>query len=166
MTTIETNILLLAQHQQRAAEAKEHMKKLQDELEASENWKYWAKLLGEANKQVCKVDNSLRKNVIATYEETGEKKPHPACGVRLTTKMRYVDADAITWCRENLPAALSLNRRLFEKHAKGVAETAPIPGVAFIKEPKATIAKDLSVYLKDQEAIDNFNFDKVEAIPF
>ncbi len=72
---------------------------------------------------------------------------HPAVKVRKLAKVLYEPARAIAWCIDNLSAALKLDTRLFEKHARAVVETAPLDFVEFTVEPQVMVDADLTPWL-------------------
>ena len=61
--------------------------------------------------------------------------------------MEYNEQVAFDYCFGNLHEALKLDRRIFEKYAKGVQDVTPLDFVTFDDYPTATIASDLSEYL-------------------
>ena len=67
--------------------------------------------------------NSL---TLEAYQQTGDKKPAPGVGVRVYTNYVYDQNEAISYCRQELPAALKLDKRSFEKYVKGVQEVKPL----------------------------------------
>jgi hypothetical protein len=89
------------------------------------------------------AETALRDATLAAFAATGAKRPHPATGIRVTTRLEY-DVDAMTeYARRHLPQVLKLDKKLFED----VAPTLRLPGVTVIEEPAATIAQDLRRYL-------------------
>ena len=95
------------------------------------------------------LDDEIRHDAIGQYNETGEKRPHPAVGIRITTKLIYPAGKALLWCIDNMRTALKYDKRMFEKHARAVADTIPVEFVHIKKEPQATISRDLSDYLAE-----------------
>lgn len=91
------------------------------------------------------AEAALRQAVLAIFAQEGNKHPHPATGVRVTSRLVY-DAQTITeWARENLPAVLVLDVKTFER----VAPHLMVPGVSTVEEPIATIAQDLATWLTE-----------------
>jgi hypothetical protein len=89
------------------------------------------------------AEAALRQAVLTIFAQDGNKHPHPATGVRVTSHLVY-DAQSITeWARENLPAVLVLDVKTFER----VAPHLMVPGVSMVEEPIATIAQDLAAWL-------------------
>jgi hypothetical protein len=82
-------------------------------------------LLPTAKADVEDATAAVRRAGVETFEETGEY---------------YDDGYALAYAREHLPQALKLDRRVFEK----VAKAAHPYFVNITKEPRATIARDLS----------------------
>ena len=79
------------------------------------------------------------------FAETGDKTPHPAVKIKIYTALDYTDGDAVEYAREHLPQALKLIKNIFEAAAKVIK----LDFVTMRKEPRATIARDLSKYLPD-----------------
>jgi hypothetical protein len=103
--------------------------------------------VSELKAHAKKLDSQIRDHVVVIYESTGQRHPHPAVGIRVYTKLRYDTDEALHWSQHHLHAALKLNKRFFEKHARAVAETQPIPFVTIEESPSATISIDLSEYV-------------------
>lgn len=80
----------------------------------------------------------LRGLILAEYAATGDKAPAPGVGIRLITKLTYVEEDAFAWAVEH-KVALKLNTGVFEKMAK----VSFLPFVLISQEPQATIASEL-----------------------
>ena len=86
------------------------------------------------------AEEALRTATLAAYAATGSKRPHPALGVRLITRLEY-DRDRVTaWAHQHMPAVLTLDTRQFEAIARQLA----VPEVTVIQEPTATIRTDLT----------------------
>jgi hypothetical protein len=86
------------------------------------------------------VEASARIAILAEYERTQNKAPVKGAGVRVLRKAIYKIADALTWCRANAPALLTVDEKAFVK--------ADLPGspIEWIETPSATLATDLSMY--------------------
>jgi hypothetical protein len=103
--------------------------------------------IASATNQISDLENELRGLALADYKATGSKKPHPGVGIRVSTKLVYDPAVALDWAKTNVPAALVLDTKTFEGFVK--ASTAPVTFVSIVETPTATIATDLSEYLKE-----------------
>jgi hypothetical protein len=89
------------------------------------------------------AEEALRTATLDAYAESRSKRPHPATGIRLQTRLVY-DREAVTaYAREHLTQVLILDAKAFER----VAATLHVPGVEVIEEAQATIAQDLRGYL-------------------
>lgn len=77
------------------------------------------------------------------YTVTGDKKVAPGVGIRISKAPVYDFGAAFAWCKEHLPNALTLDVKLFEKHAAAVAATQPVPIVEWEEVIGVTIASDL-----------------------
>ena len=100
-------------------------------------------------KELAEADHSLRLDVIAHYEETGEKKPHPKLGIRVSKPVKIIDeTSALRYAKQHLPALVVLDTTGFKQYAKGCAEIESIMDtlagiVVFEEKITATIAKNL-----------------------
>jgi hypothetical protein len=92
------------------------------------------------------AEAALRDAVLVAYHTTGSKRPHPAVGVRVCTRLVYDPATVTTWARDNLTPLLVLDTKLFEQ----VAPHIKVPGVSVVNEAQATIAQDLAPWATDQ----------------
>lgn len=98
------------------------------------------------------VDNSrfladaealLRETLIRVYQETGNKQPAPGVGIREVTRLEYDAQVAFLWATEH-KMALKLDISAFEK----IAKASPPEFVKTLTVPQATIATNLSEYVK------------------
>lgn len=164
---LDAGIRLLAVYRRNAAEAQAQMKRLRLQLEASIEWQYWQGMANEAGGNVTALEESVRRQVVEAWEGNGDKHLHPAVTVKQFTCLSYDPQAALEWCKSNLPKAVKLDERVFEKHAKAVAETGPVPFVTLFVEPRAQIATDLSAYLPEpDETPVTVDFEQVEEIPY
>jgi hypothetical protein len=97
-------------------------------------------LLRVAKADVEDATAAVRRAGVEAFEETGKTRPHPAVTIKQFTVLDYDEDEALLYARYNLPQALKLDRRVFER----VAKAAQPYFVAISKEPRATIARDLS----------------------
>lgn len=163
---IEKKLEQLAEARNTWEQAKDELDWMLDNLKQKPEWIKLAELAESARTQIEILETDLRTATLETYAETGNKKPHSALGVREVTKLEY-DADvAVAWCMHRLPAALKLDARMFEKHAKAVSETDPVKIVKITQQPQATIASDLSAYLAESAADVEIDFGEIEELPF
>lgn len=147
--TFEEQVKRLAELRRKEADAKEMLDLMRKSLEESKEWMRYRQILETAQHEQRMLDDQIRSLAVTNYEGSGEKHPHPAVSIRLYTKVKYDYSTAFVWSQANLPQAITLDTKLFDKHAKAVAETAPIYFVEIAKEPQASIASDLSAYLPD-----------------
>jgi hypothetical protein len=99
-----------------------------------------------ANSQITELEKDLRLKALADFSVNGIKKPHPALGIRVTSKVVYDPKEAETWAKENLPTAFTFDTKFFEVYVKNVSD---VPCATIEQVPTATIATDLSAYLKE-----------------
>ncbi|MDQ2807171.1 MAG: hypothetical protein M3Z04_09730 [Chloroflexota bacterium] len=90
------------------------------------------------------AEERLRVATLAAYAATGSKRPHPALGVRLTTRLEYDRAQVTAWAQRHMPAVLTLDIARFEAVARQLA----VPEVTVVHEPTATIRTDLTAWTR------------------
>ena len=133
------------------AKAKGEREAMLKQLKESERWRTHEDIISEAKGHVAELDAELRKLAVNYYEMTGAKKPYPGVGVRVELQPTYDKTEAKAWALENLSEALDFNPTVFEKHARGVRDTQPLPFVTFNEVPKSTISPNLSSSETDEE---------------
>lgn len=160
------DLKLLAQFRQIEADATLKLKQLRQAFENSIEYQANMSRLREAQQHSDDMTNIIKANAIQEYLARDNKHPHSHVDIRMVTRLVYETPLALEWCKENLTGALKLDYPLFEKHARAIAETAPLDFVEIEKQPQATIATDLSEYLppEDNTPIE-IDFDKIEPIP-
>lgn len=94
------------------------------------------------------AEHAVRELTLATYAETGNKKPVSGVGVRVYTKYDYDAGKALAWCKAFAPSFVI--EQLDTKAFKKVADTLASQGapVTIREDPRPTIAKDLSEYVE------------------
>lgn len=93
----------------------------------------------------AKAEAEIRRQALTAYRETGDKAPHPAIKIKDFTVLDYNDGEALDYARVYIPRAVKLVKRKFEQAAKVLEPDF----VTITKEPRATIARDLSEYLPE-----------------
>jgi hypothetical protein len=138
---LDTLVCAVAQARQQTAAAQAALSATRHAFE-SEHAPLFA-TLEAARSAEEQAERCLREAVLNMYNATGSKRPHPAVGIRVCTRLIY-DPDAVTeWAREHLTALLVLDTRRFEQ----VAPHLMVPGVTTCAEPQATIAQDLDRWI-------------------
>lgn len=129
----------------------EARKDAQKEYEHTPEFKKYAELgvrLVLKDAELLDFELEVKQAAVKIYQETKESGIHPAIGIRNARKLEYDPQEALHFSWLNLPGAIKLDARTFEKHAKAVEETAPLPFVKYSLEIQATIAGDLSKFLE------------------
>ena len=143
----ENEIKDLAEKRKRVAELDAQLEKLRQQWE-KEHEEPLAQIV-VARRELAKADEALRLDIIANYEATGQKKPHPKLGIRVSKVVKIIcELDALKYAKQYLPALVVLDTRGFMQYVKGVADIESIMDglagiVAFEEKVTATIAKDL-----------------------
>ena len=95
------------------------------------------------------LHDQVRELTMAAYQETGEVKPVNGVHVKEYTVIDYPEPKAFDYCLAELHDALALNRKTFEKVVQALPEERRPEFVTVKKEPRATIAADLSFLLEE-----------------
>lgn len=90
------------------------------------------------------IEAAIREMAIEAY--TNGDKLHAVVGIRKKKVLNYEYAQARTWCEANLPEAIVLDVKLFEKYAREQS-VKPLDFVRVLTELQATIKTDLSEYV-------------------
>jgi hypothetical protein len=146
MTEYNELLSKLAAHRLTLATAKEMQGALVKTFEETPSYLAVSANISDATIQIDELSKQLREIALADYKATGSKKPHPAMGIRVNTKVVYDPKQAETWAKENLPTAFTFDTKFFEVYVKNVAD---VPCATIKQVPTATIATDLSEYLKE-----------------
>ena len=88
------------------------------------------------------AEDAARDAALTTYEQTGDKKPHPTIAIRIYQVPVYDTAQALDYARAHLPTALRLDSRTFEKAAKAIE----LDFVTWHDDARPAISKGLSKY--------------------
>lgn len=147
---VQEKLKELAQANERSSGLSADIKAAKEILEATSEYKTLEAFRVEAS-AVGQTITTLREEInqltLEAYDQTGDKKPAPGVGIRVTKSLVYDETQAREYCVTNLVEALKLDKRIFEKYANGVSEVKPLEFVTIKETPSATIATDLSEYL-------------------
>lgn len=95
--------------------------------------------LQDAKARTELAERNVKESALASYRETGDKKPLVGAEVKVFTKLEYAEPDALAWA-QNTGLCLTLDKKAFEK----VAKASQLPFVREVEEPRVTIATDLA----------------------
>ena len=93
---------------------------------------------------VANVENELKAQRVAEYDGVDKSKVF-GVAIREVTKLDYSDDAAYLWALSH-QMSLRLDKKEFEK----IAKATPLYFVTITTEPQATIAQDLSEYVKGE----------------
>lgn len=109
--------------------------------------------LGEAKLAAQDAEGVVRAEALDLYAQDGNKRPHPKVQIKVYRVYQYDEVEALDFARAHMPGALKLNKRAFEKAARGLEGmdlgevTGQLAEVVTIRDnPRATIARDLGGY--------------------
>jgi hypothetical protein len=137
----------LARARQITQEYKDELAEIEAEIAASrlgQRLERVKELLATAKADAQDADDAVRRATLIEYRRDGEKKPHPSVQVKMYTVLEYDPDEAKQFCLRSYPDGLNLNKRAFEKAARVLKPDC----VTIDKEPRPTVAKDLSAYLR------------------
>lgn len=140
----------LAQINQRLAQLSADKKLADEKLQATSQYAIVQAIhddISAMNQSVSTLRDEINQLTLLAYATTGNKKPAPGVGIRVSKSLAYDELKARDYCVNNLVEALKLDKRAFEKYANGVSEVKPLDFVTIIEIPSATIATDLGEYL-------------------
>jgi len=96
--------------------------------------------LCKARNDCAQEEARLREMTLEAYEATGNKKPAPGVGIRITKRLIYDEQKAVWWAFDmRYHNLVDINKRNFENVAAGLG----LDFVEIKEEPQATIARDL-----------------------
>lgn len=95
----------------------------------------------QAKMDLKEIEDGLRAAIVTHYSETGDKKPHPKLGIRISQVAVYDIADAELYVREYAPALLTLDTKAFGRYAKAWPDK--VGFVSWQEKVTPTIARDL-----------------------
>lgn len=104
-----------------------------------------ARNLGDA---LTFAEKNLRDRAIAEFKATGDKAPCEGVAINMFRRIDYDPQQALGWALDH-KLCLNLDKRAFEKTAKATGANGGLSFVHITEEPQATIATDLSQYVKD-----------------
>lgn len=97
---------------------------------------------------ISTIESFIRKSALDSFISTNVKPPFDAIKVKIFKVIKYDRKAAEKWAKETNPDAFfTFDQKGFEKYAKAVADTIPVPCVTFEDDPRVEIASDLSMYL-------------------
>ena len=143
-------IVRLAQARARLNEAKSAREALLAAVTDSADYKLQLEFITQAQADIETATAAIKDEALGAWTATGSKKPHPAIGIKVMTKLVYGYTEATDWAKDNAPAMLTLDAKLFEAFAKtAAAKKQPLSFVGYNEVPTVTIASDLSEYMTD-----------------
>lgn len=140
---IDEAVKELAEARTREAVAKAALDAMLDNLKSSTAWIDMENMRAEALEAMTRAEETARSEAVKAFADTGNKHPHAAITIAETTQVIYSETTAFDYCQKELPSALKLDKRAFEKYAKAVADVKPLAFVEITKEPQARIKTDL-----------------------
>jgi hypothetical protein len=147
---LKEKVKCLAKTRSVQEEYKSEITELKAEMDASplgKRLKQVYQYLEVAKEDVASAEVKVREAAMDAYQNTDNKKPHGAVQVKMHTTVVYEQDAAFDYARNHLPQALTFNRRKFELAAKVL----DLDFVTVLKEPRVSIARDLSSYLNDND---------------
>ncbi len=94
------------------------------------------------------LETFIKRSTLEDFVNTKMKPALFGVTVKIFKVIKYDRGIAEAWAKETNPEAFfKFDEKGFEKYAKAVADTVPVPCVTFEEDPRVEIASDLSEYL-------------------
>lgn len=149
-TLLPEDLKDLAELRRHAAEIGKEIMELTEKLNQTEEAKALQTALEKRRKvseAVTLLEEFIRRSALQDYTLAGVKPMVEGVVIKLFKVLKYEKAEVERWAREKMPELLKFDEKGFEKYAKAVAETLPVPGVKIEEEPRVEISGNLSMYL-------------------
>ena len=101
----------------------------------------------KVSEAVSLLESFIRKSALEDYTRAGVKPNVEGVVIKLFKTLKYERGAAEKWAREKLPELFKFDEKGFEKYAKAVADTLPVPCVKIEEEARVEIATNLKMYL-------------------
>ncbi|HOW90805.1 MAG TPA: hypothetical protein PK883_00695 [Anaerolineaceae bacterium] len=101
----------------------------------------------KVSEAVSLLESFIRKSALEDYTRAGVKPKVEGVVIKLFKTLKYERGAAEKWAREKLPELFKFDEKGFEKYAKAVAETMPVPCVTIEEEARVEISTNLKMYL-------------------
>lgn len=118
----------------------EHDMKQTIEYNAWQNAKLFFR---EEQAKIEEIDALIRQTALSIYEMSQNKHPHDKVSIAVNLEVLYEEEAAKAWCINNALGMLKVDSKQFEKHAKAVLKTVPLPFVKVEEKPSVRIAREL-----------------------
>jgi len=129
------------------AQRRAGLDELRTAVEATPEWRAYnatEEALRSLQDQEGQLYADCREAILAEYAETGNKKPAQGASIRMRKRYVYDHDETRDWLMRYAPTYLTVDKKRFEKAVPSLAG-AP---VTIEQEPRATVARDLSEYLR------------------
>ncbi len=93
------------------------------------------------------LETFIRKSALDDYTRAGVKPTVEGVVIKLFKVLKYERGAAEKWAHEKLPELFKFDEKGFEKYARAVADTVPVPCVKIEEEPRVEISSNLMMYL-------------------
>lgn len=101
----------------------------------------------KVSEAVSLLESFIRKSALEDFTNAGVKPRLEGVVIKMFKTLKYERGAAEKWAREKMPELFKFDEKGFEKYAKAVAETVPVPCVKIEEEPRVEISSNLSMYL-------------------
>lgn len=94
------------------------------------------------------IESFIRRSALDDYKFTKNKPRFAGVTVKIFKVLKYEAGEAEKWAKEKMPELFKFDLKGFEKYARAVEDTIPVPCVKFEDDPRVELASDLSMYLE------------------
>ena len=99
------------------------------------------------SESIALLETFIRKSALDDFSRAGVKPKVEGVVIKMFKTLKYERGAAEKWAREKMPELFKFDEKGFEKYAKAVADTVPVPCVKIEEEPRVEISSNLSMYL-------------------
>jgi len=128
------------------AQAKAAEKEAEANVKATSEGHAWALAKSNASNRTLElneIDQMLRAQAQSVYEETGDKHVHPNIEVRMFKVFHYDVGEMLPWVRENLPVALTIDKKVFDKVLASMPYVPPLVHAMDDARPYVSMPKEV-----------------------
>ena len=93
------------------------------------------------------LEDFIRKSALDDFSRAGVKPKVEGVVIKLFKTLKYERGAAEKWASEKLPELFKFDEKGFEKYARAVADTVPVPCVKIEEEARVEISTNLKMYL-------------------
>lgn len=101
------------------------------------------------SENIATIESFIKRSALEDFINTHVKPVLAGVTVKIFKTLKYEKTEAVDWAKKNnMEGFFKFDQPGFEKYAKAVADTMPVPCVTIEEDPRVELASDLSQYLE------------------